>query len=149
MKIPLRRFALFLLSLMIPVIAFNEDTIPTKSIPKFPVTGSISTGGNLTLRYHYEFDHNALQDGIRVGDFMVALTESGNLISYDLKRMAIIAVNPKYKATCIGKGKGETVLSGFADGKIAIVDPATLQLTPYAQMDSRITWIGSAFSKGK
>jgi hypothetical protein len=149
MKIPLRRCFLFLLSLMIPVIAFNEDSIPTKSIPGFPVTASLSTGSNLPLRYRYDFDLNALQDGIRVGDFMVALTESGNLISYDLKRMAIIAVNPKYKATCIGNGKGETILSGFVDGKIAIVDPATLQLTPYAQMDSRVTWIGSAFSIGK
>lgn len=131
-----------------PAIAFNEDSIITINIPNFPVTGSFSAGGNLTFRYRYEFDLNALQDGIRVGDFMIALTESGNLVSYDLKRMAVIAVNPKYKATCIGRGKGETILSGFADGRIAIVDPATLQLTPYAQMESRVTWIGSA-SKGK
>ena len=48
-----------------------------------PIKGTVALRGGEQLRYQYHFDHNALADCVRVHDYLIALTTSGNLLRFD------------------------------------------------------------------
>jgi hypothetical protein len=105
------------------------------------VTGRTEVAGQ-AARFVYDFDHNALADGVRAGDAVIALTASGNLLRVDARTLALTTQQVvDGRATAIALDDRGVVLAGKEDGQIAVVDPSTLALTTIGQADGAITWL--------
>ena len=76
------------------------------------------------------------------GDAIVALTESGSLLRFDLATL-----NPTHEwcslvpVVCLGRGEKDTVLAGFEDGRIGRLDPASLAPTEIARVPGQPQWV--------
>jgi hypothetical protein len=118
----------------------RQAAVPSDADP-FVVNGAVDVAGRQT-RYSYYFDHNALADALRVGNSLIALTMSGNLLRIDTGTMTLTsqAVVPG-RATAIGKDDRDVVLLGTEDGEIASVDPATLARTTLTRVQGRVRWL--------
>lgn len=105
------------------------------------VNGRVEIAGE-PGRFHYDFDHNALSDAVRVGDALIALTASGNLLRFDTSSMTMTtqAVVPG-RGTAIAKDYRDTILLGTEDGGIFSVDSDTLVSAPIAHVDGAVGWL--------
>jgi hypothetical protein len=106
--------------------------------------GEVQLGSGLKARFSYHFDRNALVASRDVGDALIAVTRSGNLLRLDRASFKITheCVGPA-AALCLGVGDGDAVLAGFEDGRVCRVDPATLELTDIAKLPGRIQWVAA------
>ncbi len=108
--------------------------------------GTVRLASGLSAHYawsYYQRDGNALAKAVSSGDSIVALTDSGALLRFDRAtlRLTTESFGP-VAAPCLGRGEGDTVLAGFADGRIARVDPATLAITELARSTGEVAWVG-------
>jgi hypothetical protein len=112
--------------------------------------GQIKLTSGLTARFEYHFDRNAIRESRRIGNSLVALTRSGNLVRFDLTtrkpNLEMFSTSP---ATCIGLGEGDALLVGFEDGRICRSDPTTLLLTEVAKLEGKPQWIGFVAGAGE
>lgn len=110
-----------------------------------PIEGTVALRGGEQLRYQYHFDHNALADCVRIHDYLIALTTSGNLLRFDADSLQMTGqqIIPG-RATAISVNDGKDVLVGTEDGQIVEVDPSTLAQTSVAKAPGEITWLTSA-----
>ncbi len=104
--------------------------------------GSVQLSSALTAHYEYHFNRNALRDIRRAGDAIIALTDSGNLLRFDLASLALMRewYGPS-AVSCLGRGSNGTVLAGFEDGRICRLDPETLQPSELARLAGTPQWI--------
>jgi hypothetical protein len=79
---------------------------------------------------------------MRVGNGLIALTSSGVLLRFELPAVRLVRERIDDEVTCIGRGDGEAVLAGLADGRICRVDPATLELTDVVKLPAAPSWVG-------
>ncbi|MHB1555871.1 MAG: NHL repeat-containing protein [Isosphaeraceae bacterium] len=108
--------------------------------------GTVRLASGLSAHYawsYYQRDGNALANAVSSGDSVVALTDAGALLRFDrgTLRLTKESFSP-VAATCLGRGEGDTVLAGFADGRIVRVDPATLEVTELARSTGEVAWVG-------
>jgi hypothetical protein len=111
--------------------------------------GSNSTVGGVVLPsglkvvYSYHFDHNAFADSVDLPGGLIALTPSGNLLRFDRKTLERGRewFGPS-RVTCLGSGENGQALIGFEDGRIARLDPASLDTTVVATLPGKPHWIG-------
>ena len=94
------------------------------------------------VEYAIHFDRNSLDDSVRVGDSLIALTSSGALLRFALPAIRLVRERIDDEVTCIGRGEANTVLAGLADGRICRVDPATLELTDVVKLSGVPQWFG-------
>src|ERR1700674_748129 len=114
-----------------------------------PIQGSVKLQTGHRLRFTYHFDHNALKDGVRIGDALVVLTESGNLLRFDAMSLNITGQEIlRGRATAICLDDRGRVLVGTQDGQIVEVDPATLAHRPVFATKGRIAWLSSRVGPG-
>ena len=108
-----------------------------------PVAGMTQVSAELTVRWWYHFDHNALKDARMIGRSLVALTESGNLLRFDADTLQITAqqVVPGRGAS-ISAGPDQSLIAGTEDGRIYSVDPTTLFLKIIYEGRGRVAWVG-------
>lgn len=108
--------------------------------------GTVRLASGLSARYawsYYQRDGNALANAISSGDSIVALTDAGALLRFDRATLRLTKESfSPVVATCLGRGAGDTVLAGFADGRIARVEPSTLTTTDLARSTGEIAWVG-------
>jgi hypothetical protein len=108
------------------------------------VRGTVDIEGR-ARRYAYHFDHNALTDAVAAGDGLVALTASGNLLRFDpgTMRMTARVVVPE-RATALAIDGSGGVLTGMDDGRIAQVDPVTLDRRVLERGEGTVRWLAQA-----
>jgi hypothetical protein len=101
-------------------------TCPTDCTTAPTIQGSVDIRDGRQVRFRYYFNHNALKDCVRVGNSLIALTESGNLIRFDAETLRLQgqAIIPG-RGTAIAPASNR-VLIGTEDGRIYGVDPASL-----------------------
>jgi hypothetical protein len=106
-------------------------------------SGVITLRSGLTARYAYYFDRNALRGAVQAEESIVALTDSGNLLRIDKSTLTQTREwFGSVPVACLGQGQNDTVLAGFADGRIVRVDANTLKMSELARLPNRIEWLG-------
>ena len=105
------------------------------------VRGTVDVDGR-SRGFTYHFDHNALAAAVRVDEWLIALTASGNLLRFDARMLTVAAqaVVPG-RATAISVEDGHRVMLGTEDGQIASVDPVTLDRTVLARSEGSVQWL--------
>jgi len=136
----LRLIPIIVILLGVACLEVSADQQPVaRTAP--PIQGTVDITGGRQARFQYYFNHNALKDCVRVGHFLIALTESGNLIRFDSDTLDM-----EGQAIIPGRGTSiapdsDRVLLGAQDGKIYGVDPASLSLTAVTTVQGRIVWL--------
>lgn len=130
------RLAAFWLAALAPTLALGGEGLNSPA-------GDVRLPSGLTVQYEYHYDRNALLDSREAGDALIALTRAGSLLRFDAKTLKPIGewFGP-VAATSLGRGEGDSVLVGFADGRICRVAPATLALDQVAKVDGGVRWVG-------
>jgi hypothetical protein len=109
-------------------VGWTEVSTAQQPAPRTAPTiqGSVDIRDGRHVRFRYYFNHNALKDCVRVGNSLIALTESGNLIRFDAETLRLQgqAIIPG-RGTAIAPASNR-VLIGTEDGRIYGVDPASL-----------------------
>ena len=111
------------------------------------VRGTVDVdGGSRAFTYH--FDHNAIADAVRVGESLVTLTASGNLLRFDATTLTMTAqaVVPG-RGTAISVDDRGRVLLGTEDGRIASVDPLTLGRTLVMRDEGAVHWVSQTATR--
>ena len=87
---------------------------------------------------------NALIAAVRVDDAVLAATPAGGLLRFEGPDLHV--ANERWdagrKVACLGRGEGDSVLAGFADGRIGRIDPKALGWTDFARLPEEPDWIG-------
>jgi hypothetical protein len=93
-------------------------------------TGSIRLASGLTVHYEYHSNRNDLGDVLPAGDALIARTDPGALLRFDRATLKLtLEWSGPVPVTCLGRGEGDAVLAGFADGRIGRIDPTSLAVT--------------------
>lgn len=109
------------------------------------IAGTVELSSALGVTYRYDFNRNAIEDGVVGGGGLIALTESGCLLRFDIHSMR--RTNECFgdpPATCLGRGPSGGVLVGLSDGSICRVNPESLTLTRIAGVGGLPVWVGAA-----
>jgi hypothetical protein len=140
-----RRFVRYLAPLV--VLALWNPPCPGDEPGLVSPAGTVRLGSGLTARYswsYYNGDRNAMADAVRAGDALIALTGSGALVRFDAATLKPAREwSGPVGATCLGRGEGDTVLAGYADGRVGRIDPATLAMTELARLPGKVQWVGT------
>jgi hypothetical protein len=114
-----------------------------------PIQGEVQLPGGAHARFTYYFNHNALEDCVRVGNSFVALTESGNLLRFDALTLGLTgqAVVSGRASTITLDGRNR-VLIGTQEGHILEVDPVALTQKLIAATEGKIVWLSGSQSAG-
>jgi hypothetical protein len=125
-------------------VAWTEASTDEQPAPRTAPTiqGSVDIRDGRQARFRYYFNHNGLKDCVRVGNSLIALTESGNLIRFDSETLAM-----EGQAIIPGRGTAiapdsDRVLIGTENGKIYDVDSVSLSLKVVATVQGRVVWLG-------
>jgi hypothetical protein len=111
--------------------------------PPLPQARRVRLESGRIIEYTTPFDRNALQDSLRTGNDLIALTSSGVLLRFQLPDVRLVQERGEtVEVKCLGRGEGDAVLAGVADGRICRVNPATLELTEIAKLPAPPRWIG-------
>ena len=95
------------------------------------------------VEYTIPFDRNSLQASERADNSLIALTSSGVLLRFQLPDVRLVQEHAEtVEVKCLGRGEGDAILAGLADGRICRVNPATLELTEVAKLPAPPRWIG-------
>ena len=111
--------------------------------PPLPPARQVRLESGRIVEYTIPFDRNSLQDSVRVGNGLIALTSSGVLLRFELPDVRLVHEHAEtVEVKCLGRGEGGAVLAGLADGRICRVNPATLELTEIAKLAAPARWMG-------
>ena len=77
-------------SLAIATVVFLVGTSSHGADAPRSIRGLLRLSDGHFGRYEYTFNHNAIRQSIVVGDELVALTDSGNLVVFDLVTLEIM-----------------------------------------------------------
>jgi hypothetical protein len=95
------------------------------------------------LGIEYQFDRNALVDSRRVGRLLVALTASGNLVTFDPESFVVRGAKVlRRRAVCLGPSDASQVLVGIANGTIVRAKSDDLAFELVASVPGVPVWIG-------
>gem|GEM_PF-5680519 len=114
-----------------------------------PASGEVRLKTKVVARYEYHFNRNSIRDSVLVSDALIALTNSRNLVRFDLKTLQ--PTHEYFEAewiSCIGGDERDTALVGLEDGRICRVDSKTLKLTELAMLPGEPTWLGVSQGQG-
>lgn len=111
------------------------------------VVGTVELPSGPRVHWAHDFNRNALVAARAAGDGLVALTDSGHLLRFDLATMKLAAERASPGAVrCLGSGPGGAILAGVElprGGRVVRVDPRTLALTTLAELDAAPVWVGA------
>jgi hypothetical protein len=111
--------------------------------PPLPQARQVRLESGRVIKYAIPFDRNALQDSLRIGNDLIALTSSGVLLRFELPDIRLVQERAEIEhVKCLGRGEGDAILAGLADGRICRVNPATLELIEIAKLPAPPQWIG-------
>jgi hypothetical protein len=117
--------------------------------PPRPPAGEVQLGAGRVVAYTIHFDRNSLRDSLHLGDGLIALTSSGTLLRFELPAVRLVRERiGVVDVTCLGRGEGDAVLAGLADGRVCRVDPATLDLADVVKLPAAPQWVGWGKARG-
>ena len=132
----LMRLAAIVCGLFLAAVARGEEG-------PAPPSGRTQLASGREVAWTFHYDRNALRDSVRVGDALIALTNAGTLLCFDLPTVRLGREGAGTDAvTCLGRGEGGVALAGLGDGRVCRVDPVTLGLTEIAKLPHEPRWIG-------
>jgi len=100
----------------------------------------LPTGAKAYATYH--FNRNALSAACLVEDNLLTVTDSGNLLRFDLKDLRLQQeVRPEQAISLLVNAEGIGVLAAAADGRIFSVEPTSLKMTEFARLSAAPTWM--------
>ena len=106
--------------------------------------GTVVLESGFRARWRYQFDRNSLQDARLSGKSVVALTDSGDLLSFDAQTLTLKHERPSSRAyVCLGSGLRGAILAGADDGAVFTIHPETLEPTLVARVGNEIEWVGA------
>jgi hypothetical protein len=114
-----------------------------EALPKQTVYKIKRKAEPLTLGIEYHFDRNAVADSRLVGNQLVELTTSGNLLTLDAETFAARKERVlRRRATCLGPADEANVLAGLANGVLVRVSVKDLAIERVGQVPGIPRWIG-------
>jgi hypothetical protein len=113
-----------------------------------PPFAEVRLASGRAVEYAIHFDRNSLRDSVRLGNGLIALTSSGVLLRFELPAVRLVRERIDDEVACIGRGEGDAVLAGLADGRICRVDPATLELSNVVKLTGAPQWFGWYAARG-
>jgi hypothetical protein len=123
-------------------VALLTTPLPGAEPGSGSASGTIRLPSGLAAHYAYHYNRNALRDSRLVGDAIIALTESGNLLRLDLATLKLTREwFGAVRAVCLGRGELGAVLAGFEDGRVCRVDAASLALTEVVRLSGKPRWV--------
>src|SRR6266850_1598030 len=106
--------------------------------------GTLMLESGYRARWRYQFGRNSLQDARLSGRFVIALTDSGDLLSFNAGTLTLKHERASSRAyVCLGSGPGSAILAGADDGTVVTIDPETLEPTLIARVRQEIEWVGA------
>jgi streptogramin lyase len=136
-----------ILGLLTLIAASNggeQQSLPTSVVgPEWkPVEESLVLPGGIKANATYHFNRNALSAVCIADDGLLALTDSGNLLHFDLKDLRLQQeTRPDAAIKFLAAAKGIGVLAACADGRVFRIDPKTLKQTEFAKLSAAPTWM--------
>jgi hypothetical protein len=129
------------------LLAQQSNPISSVSAPVDPIAGSIDLPNGSHAQYTYFFDHNALADGVIVGEFLLAITDSGNLLrlNADSLEMTGQTIVPGSARSIAAESK-DSALIGTLDGHVYRARAQSLQLEAVASTSGSIVWLSTGLS---
>lgn len=121
----------------------NDDEAVSASPPAEVVYHIKRKPPSPALRLEYHFDRNAVADSRMLGQRIVGLVDSGNLLAFDkdtfaLRRERIL----RRRATCLGPNDGNHLFVGIANGTIVRVGGDDLAFAHVTSVPGTPVWIG-------
>ena len=107
-----------------------------------PPIAEVRLASGRAVEYAIHFDRNSLEDSVRVGDGLIALSSEGALLRFELPAVRLVRERIHDEVTCIGRGEGDAVFAGLADGRICRVASATLELSTMVKFPGAPQWFG-------
>lgn len=97
----------------------------------------------LKLGLEYHFDRNALADTRLMGSQLIALTVSGNLVTFDAETFAVRKERVLHRrATCLGPADQTHLIAGISNGALVRVSGQDLAIERVGQVPGIPRWIG-------
>jgi hypothetical protein len=101
------------------------------------------------LGIEYYFDGNAIVDSRFVGEHLLALSASGNVLSFNRETFAVRDQKVlRRRATCLGPADNTHMLAGISNGAIVRVAAEDLALEQIAVVPGVPRWIGKRSKDG-
>jgi hypothetical protein len=96
------------------------------------------------VRATYHFNRNALAAACLTEVGLLAVTDSGNMLRFDLKDFRLRQeVRPDAAITRLVKVEGIGVAAARTDGRVFRVDPQSLAMTEFAKLPTEPNWMAS------
>jgi hypothetical protein len=128
-----------------PVPQEGKQPDPPKPVigPEWKVEGqSVKLPGGLQAHAAYHFNRNALSAACLADGGLLAVTDSGNLLRFDLKDLRLQQeLRPDEPVGGVVAAKGVGVLAFGAGGRVSRVDPKSLKLTEFAKLPAAPRWM--------
>jgi len=101
------------------------------------------------LGIEYHFDRNAIVDSRLLGEQLMALTASGNLVTFNAESFKKNQEKVlRRRATCLGPADKTHVIAGISNGSIVRVAASDLAIEEIADVPGRPYWIGKRANGG-
>ncbi|WP_254053384.1 hypothetical protein [Singulisphaera sp. GP187] len=114
-----------------------------------PPQGEVRLASGRVVEYTIHYDRNSLRASVRLGNDLIALTNSGTLLRFELPTVRLVRERIDVEeVTCLGHGEGEEILAGLGDGRICRVDVATLELKDVTKLPAAPRWMGWGQANG-
>lgn len=107
-----------------------------------PVEKSTILATGLKAHATYHFNRNALATACITDDCVLAVTDSGNLLRFDLKDLRLQQeIQPDAAITILSIVEGIGILAVCADGRVFRIDRKTLKRTEFAKLPAAPKWM--------
>ena len=140
------------LAVLVMILTASLSTIARGDDVSGPVTGEVRLASGRSVSYaahlagHFDPELTLRDSDTALPRMaLIALTDRrAALLRFELPAIRLVRERIDLEGiTCLGRGEGETVLAGFADGRVCRVDPVTLELTDHGQAPIRTgDWLG-------
>jgi hypothetical protein len=107
-----------------------------------PAEESVVLPTGLKAHATYHFNRNALSAACVTDEAVLAVTDSGNLLRFDLKDLRLRQeARPEAAITLLAQADGVGILAACADGRVFRIDPGTLKQTEFARLRAAPRWM--------
>jgi hypothetical protein len=138
---------------LVAVTSGEEQPTPRKPVvgPEWkPMEESTVLPAGIKAHATYHFNRNALSAASLTEDGVLAITDTGNLLRFDLKDLRLQQeIRPDAAFTLLIRAEGIGVLAACADGRVFRIDPKTLKQTEFAKLDAAPRWMTGFYDASK
>jgi hypothetical protein len=115
-----------------------------------PVEESTVLPSGIKVRSSYHFNRNALSAACLTDGAALALTDSGNLLRFDLRTLRLLRERQMDVAlVALAYAPGTGCFAGAVDGRVFKIDPKMLVLTETAKLPAAPQWMSAYYDARK